>query len=86
MQFIIGLIITPIGVIIMMKSEWLLNNFGSIAFFDQHLGSSGGSRLGYKLIGIVIIFVGILFLTGMIGGFVTWILSPSVHLPVEEAL
>ncbi len=72
----LGFIIIVIGFLIVAKSEWLLNNFGGIAFFDRHLHTEGGSRLGYKLIGLLIIFIGILILTGMIGSFVLWALSP----------
>lgn len=76
MQFILGIIIMAIGMIIVIKSEWMLNNFGRIAFFEAKLGSEGGSRLGYKLVGIIFFFVGLLIMTNMIGGFLTWALSP----------
>ena len=76
MQFIIGTIIFVLGFLIVMKSEWMLNNFGRIGFFDQKLGLSGGTRMGYKLIGMGVIFIGILFMTGMIGGFLNWVSSP----------
>ena len=75
-HIILGIIITAIGVLIVIKSEAMLNTFGSIGFFERHLGVEGGSRLGYKLIGLLTIFVGILIMTNMIGGFLTWVLSP----------
>lgn len=65
-----------IGVAIVIKSEWMLNNFGSIGFFERYLGSSGGSRLGYKLTGMLFFFIGLLIMTNMIGGFMQWMLSP----------
>jgi len=65
-----------IGITIVIKSEWMLNNFGSIAFFEEHLGSSGGSRLGYKLVGMLLFFIGLLIATNMIGGFMRWLLAP----------
>ena len=71
-----GLIITVVGFLIVAKSEWLLGNFGRIDFFEQKMGTSGGSRLGYKLIGMVVIFLGVLIFTNMIGGFLMWVLSP----------
>ena len=76
MYIIIGLIIFITGSLMVIKSEWLLNNFGRIGFFDQHLGAEGGSRLGYKLIGLLIVFIGILIATNMIGGFLSWVFSP----------
>jgi hypothetical protein len=85
MNIIIGLIIMIVGAFITMKSEAILNNFGRINWFEEHLGVEGGSRLGYKLIGMLAIFIGILFITGMIGGFMEWILSPllSVSQPTK---
>jgi hypothetical protein len=76
MNIIVGLIIIVIGFLVVAKSEWLLNNFGHIGFFEQHLGMEGGSRLGYKLIGLLAVFIGILIATNLIGGFLGWLLSP----------
>jgi hypothetical protein len=76
MNILIGLIIMAVGAFLAMKSEWMLNNFGRINWFEEHLGSEGGSRLGYKLIGMLAIFLGILFATSMISDFMQWILSP----------
>lgn len=65
-----------IGAVIVIKSEWMLNNFGRIGFFDRHLGSEGGSRLGYKLVGLIIFFIGLMIMIDLIGGFMAWMLSP----------
>ncbi len=65
-----------LGAFMIIKTEILLRSFGRIAFFDAHLGTAGGSRLGYKLIGFLFFFIGLLMFTGMIGGFVRWMLSP----------
>ncbi|MDO9399280.1 MAG: hypothetical protein Q7T79_01135 [bacterium] len=79
MNILIGLIIIAVGLLIVLKSEWLLQNFGRMDFFEKHLGSSGGSRLGYKLTGMLAIFFGILIMTNMIGGFLEWALSPLIR-------
>lgn len=76
MHFILGIITIAIGCLFVIKSESLLNTFGRIGFFERHLGLEGGSRLGYKLIGIFTTFIGILIMTGMIEGFVNWVFSP----------
>ena len=85
MSFFIGLIMLIVGFAIVVKSESMLRNFGRIAFFDNKLGTEGGSRLGYKLIGMIIIFLGILGVTGLIGGFMEWALYPltKYSMPVE---
>ncbi len=79
MNILTGFIIVAVGALIIFKSEWLLNNFGRMSFFEKHLGTEGGSRLGYKLIGIMAIFIGILIMTDMIGGFLEWVLSPLLQ-------
>lgn len=79
MNIILGLIGIGIGFVIVWQSEWLLENFGSIEFFEDKLRTEGGSRLGYKLLGMFLIFIGILILTGMIKGFALWILSPLMR-------
>ncbi len=79
MRIISGLVIIAIGAFIVIKTETLLNAFGRIEFFERHLGSDGGSRLGYKLIGMIVIFIGMLITTNMIGGFMGWLLSPLIN-------
>jgi len=69
MQYVIGVILILIGVALILKTEWFLQNFGSIAWAEEKLGTSGGSRLLYKLAGIILIFFGFLAVTNMISGF-----------------
>lgn len=79
MYIILGLVILAVGVLIVIKTEAMLNAFGRIAFFERYLGSEGGSRLGYKIIGLIAIFIGFLIMTNMIGGFMGWVLSPLLR-------
>ncbi|MFH1582884.1 MAG: hypothetical protein ABIB72_01015 [Candidatus Falkowbacteria bacterium] len=79
MHILIGVIIFAIGVFIVIKSEAMLNAFGRIEFFERQLGTEGGSRLGYKLIGMLAIFIGMLIMTNMIGGFLEWVLAPILR-------
>lgn len=76
MQIILGIIITVAGAAMVIKTEWFLNTFGHIDWFDQKLGSEGGSRLGYKLIGILILAFGIIMMTGSGDSFMGWATSP----------
>lgn len=76
LTFILGFFVVIAGFLMVWKSEWLLDNFGRINFFEEHLGTEGGSRLGYKLIGCAAIIIGIMMITGLIGGFLGWVLSP----------
>ncbi|MFA4834258.1 MAG: hypothetical protein WC619_05480 [Patescibacteria group bacterium] len=75
-HFILGIIIIAVGALIVIKSESILSAFGRIGFFEKYLGVEGGSRLGYKIVGVLTIFLGLLIMTNMIGGFMTWVFSP----------
>lgn len=79
MNILAGFIILAVGALIVVKSEAMLNAFGRIEFFERQLGTEGGSRLGYKLIGLLAIFIGALIMTDMIGGFLEWILAPILR-------
>ena len=78
MKFFIGLVMIIVGSLIIYKVEWMLENFGRNDFFERKLATSGGSRLGYKLIGLILIFLGTLAITGMIDGVMGWFLSPLI--------
>ena len=69
MNYVIGILLVLAGVVFIIKTEWFLENFGTIAWAEEHLGTSGGSRLAYKLLGLVLIFVGMLLVTNLMQGF-----------------
>jgi len=75
-SILFGLVLVVVGTLIVMKTEWLMQNFGRVNWFERNLGAEGVSRLGYKLLGLLAIFVGLLFITGLMGGFMNWALSP----------
>lgn len=75
-QIILGILILAAGVGMVVKTEWLINNFGRIAWFEEKLGADGGSRLGYKLIGLLAAFIGIIVMTGSGSDFLGWLVAP----------
>ena len=66
-RIIAGLIIAAAGAAITIKAEWIHQNFGAIPSADKYLGTEGGSRLAYKLIGIAATIIGFLIMTNMMG-------------------
>jgi len=76
MHILIGLAVLAAGMVLVIKSEWFLSNFGRIEWFESHLATSGGSRMGYKLVGLGAIFIGMMIMTNLIGGIITWVFSP----------
>lgn len=75
-QILGGLAITLVGVALAIKTEWFMENFGRVEWFENNLGSEGGTRLGYKLLGFIFIFIGIVIMTGSGGVFFGWLFSP----------
>ncbi len=69
MRYLIGILMVAVGVFLILKTEWFIQNFGTNAWAEEHLGYNGGTRLMYKLIGIAFIFFGFLAVTNMINGF-----------------
>lgn len=69
MNYFVGAVCVLIGVLLILKTEWFLQNFGTIAWAEQNMGTSGGSRLMYKLLGLVGIFIGFLLITNLFQGF-----------------
>ncbi len=76
MNIFIGILMTVAGCFLVIKTEWFLQNFGRIGWFEDKLGSEGGSRLGYKIVGILLIVIGIIVMTGSGSAFGEWLLSP----------
>ena len=62
-SFLIGTLIVALGALVTWKSNWILDNFGRTRWAEKHLG--GGSRIFYKLVGIAIIFLGFLIVSGL---------------------
>ena len=75
-RIIVGIIGIVIGSIMVIRSEWLLSFFGRINWAEIHLGSEGGTRVFYKLLGILAIIISLMIMTGMIEGLLFAIFGP----------
>lgn len=64
MKIVFTLLGTALGFLIVWKSEWLYRTFGPVATADKYLGMEGGTRLMWKIIGLLVIFMSWLYLTG----------------------
>lgn len=76
MAIFVGIILAATGFGMVWKTEWLINNFGHIGWAEAHLGSSGGTRLFYKLLGIIIIIAGFFSITGLHQGILRSFILP----------
>ena len=73
-QVIGGLVLAGAGFIFVWKTEWFLRNFGRVGFAEKHLGTEGGSRLLYKLIGTLVIIIGILYAVNLMDSLLEWLI------------
>jgi len=69
MRYIIGILAIALGLVLIVKTEWFITNFGRNAWAEDKFGFSGGTRLMYKGLGLILIFIGMLAVTNMMGGF-----------------
>jgi len=76
MHIITGLIFVIIGALITIYSEKFYETFGSVPFAEKYLSTEGGSRLFYKLLGILVTIIGFLVVTNMWNNILYSILSP----------
>lgn len=67
MKYLLGFIFIAIGFLVVWKSDWLYENMGAIEFAEEKMGSWGGSKFFYKLIGVIIIILSFLYMSGGIG-------------------
>jgi hypothetical protein len=74
-RIIVGLFLMAVGYLMVWKSDWLLRNVGSIPSAEKFLHTEGGSRLMYKLIGIFLLLIGALHITGLLEGTVKGLIT-----------
>jgi len=65
-RIILGIIMVVVGAAITIYGNKIYNALGPINWAEQHLGTEGGSRLMYKLIGIGISVFGFMLATGLL--------------------
>jgi len=85
MKYFIGIILIGVGFVIIWKADWLMNNMGRIEWAEQHLGSDGGTRAFYKLIGVGIILLSFLLMSGGLGSGLKKVFNPNGPAAPSEA-
>lgn len=66
MKYILTLLAIAGGTMMVAKSAWFVQTFGRSALGEKYLGS-GGTYTMYKLLGITVIVVAMLAVTGAMG-------------------
>ena len=75
-SIIIGLLIVSLGFLLVVKTEWFLRICGRVNWAEKWLGVEGGTRLFYKLLGLLVCFIGFLTITGLLKPMVLKVVEP----------
>lgn len=70
---IFGVFLIVIGVLMVIRTDWFLKAIGQIAWAERVIGST---RSFLKILGVVLIFLGLTMLFNLFGGIVYWVLGP----------
>ncbi len=65
MQYIIGILGTVAGFMLVWNTTAVLSFTGQIEFAEKYMGTEGGSRLFIKLVGVVVILISWLYMFNM---------------------
>jgi len=76
-QIILGLLITAGGVALL-KYNYQMTNSLPISFAEQHMGS-GGSYLAWKILAILVVFIGLTVMFGVYDNILEWLVSPLTN-------
>lgn len=74
----LGLAIMVVGFLMVKKTDVALSWFGQVPFAEDKFGP-GGSRFFYKLLGVVITFIGIFVATNVISGILEGLAGILTH-------
>lgn len=74
-RVIVGIIGTALGIAMNLKTEAFLRFTGKIAWAERHLGMEGGTRLFYKLLGLIIIFLSWMYAFDWMNGLLEFLLG-----------
>ena len=72
-RIIWGLIITAVGTGIVIYTEPIFSFFGAVDWAERWIPFYGGSRLSYKLLGILLVIIGLMMITGLLGPVILWL-------------
>ena len=74
-NLLLGIIGILIGSVLVIKTNFFISNFGKIRWAEKYLDILGGTVSFYKILGLLIIFIGILFVTNLYTKFLGFILK-----------
>lgn len=73
LNFLLGLVLAGVGFLMIYKNQAFMEFFDRVPWAERNL--SGGTRSFYKLLGLIFILLGFIWLTGLGNTFLTWALG-----------
>ncbi|MDP3971168.1 MAG: hypothetical protein Q8P90_05795 [bacterium] len=73
MRYLVGVILIVTGVVAIIFTKQLMTWFGRIQWAEDKLGAEGGTQLFYKLLGMGLILLAFMFMSGRLFTIVDWI-------------
>jgi hypothetical protein len=77
MRYVIGLIFTALGVMMVIKTEWVVDFSGRVDFAEKYLGTEGGTRIFWKLVGVIIVIVSWMYMFNLGESILRWLFLPA---------
>lgn len=77
LEIFVGVIGIIIGSLMVWKPRWFLDMVGEQAWAEKVFGAGHGTT-AYQTIGIIIIFLSFLIMTGLVGSILGWFFSPVI--------
>lgn len=78
LHILIGLIVVIIGVVTLKYNFQLVNTTGNVGVFEKYLGA-GGTFAGFKLLSVLAILLGFLYMTSLFDIVLGFLLSPLTN-------
>ncbi|MBU0661592.1 hypothetical protein KKG22_05475 [Patescibacteria group bacterium] len=66
--YFFGVLAIAMGAVLIIYTEWFIENFGRSEWAEAKFALSGGSRMLYKLVGLAMIFLSLMWMTGLLQG------------------
>ncbi len=76
MKYVYSFLVILAGFLLVRYSSWIVKNFGHIKSAEHYLGSYGGTRFVWKIIGILFIIGALLTISGLMNNILYTIFSP----------
>jgi hypothetical protein len=67
-RLLIGIVMAAVGIGFVLKTESVVGFFGPVEWAERHVGSTG---MFYKLVGVLVIFLGFLWVTNLWDAFLS---------------